>query len=108
MPGEESMIPPCPAIFVPVIVCFMKEINFSQFAGKTLNSAINFTNAPNPMAPNKNLEPPVPLRPVLWISAAATDSGKGKSLSSTITRRRSATNIMPSTPPTTRMRDAVR
>jgi hypothetical protein len=54
------------------------------------------------------LELPLPDRPVLCISAAATDSGKGRSLSSTITLLSRATNIIPSNPPTISIRDAVR
>jgi len=62
-----------------------------------------------PMAVNRNLAPP-PLapRPALWISEAATDSGNGSSLSSTMTRRRMVTNRMPMKPPTSMMAVASR
>ena len=43
---------------------------------------------------------PSPRWPALWISAAAVDSGKGRSRSSTITRRSSVTKKMPRKPPT--------
>ncbi|GBC80888.1 hypothetical protein HRbin09_02138 [bacterium HR09] len=41
-----------------------------------------------------------PRWPALWISAAATDSGKGSSGSSTMTRRSMVTNMIPKMPPT--------
>ncbi len=48
--------------------------------------------------------PPVaPAWPALWISPAATDSGKGSPASSTSVRRRMITNRTPSTPPTSMM-----
>src|ERR1041385_5318130 len=52
------------------------------------------------MFQNKYRAASAPRRPALWISAAATDSGKGSAGSSTITRRTSDTNRTPSTPPT--------
>ena len=53
------------------------------------------------MAWNSRAAARLPCCPALWISEAATDSGKGNSGSSTITRRSSVTNRMPSMPPTT-------
>ena len=55
---------------------------------------------PMPMAWNSGLAAPEPRWPALWISAAAEDSGKGRSGSSTITLRNRVTKKMPSTPPT--------
>ncbi len=52
------------------------------------------------MAWKRCREPWLPFWPALWISAAATDSGKTRSGSVTMTRRRKVTNRMPSRPPT--------
>ena len=59
-----------------------------------------YMTAPNPMLANRILAARAPCWPALWISDAATDSGNGSSGSSTITRRSSVTNRMPSVPPT--------
>jgi hypothetical protein len=55
--------------------------------------------APTPIAWNRCLAASEPFCPALWISEAATDSGKGSVASSTMTRRRTVTNMMPSRPP---------
>ena len=59
-----------------------------------------YMTAPNPMLANRILAARAPCWPALWISEAATDSGKGSSGSSTITRRSRVTNRMPRVPPT--------
>ena len=57
-------------------------------------------NAPTPMAWNSCLAASAPVWPALWISDAATDSGNGRSGSSTMIRRSTVTNRMPRIPPT--------
>ncbi len=60
------------------------------------------------MAWNRNFEPWLPFWPALWISAAATDSGKTRSGSETMTRRRKVTNMIPRSPPTNIRADDLR
>ena len=55
--------------------------------------------APTPIALKSWIAASAPRCPALWISDAATDSGKGSPGSSTITRRSIVTNRIPRTPP---------
>ena len=55
--------------------------------------------APTPMARNSCSAASEPFWPALWISLAATDSGNCSDESSTMTRRRIVTNMIPSSPP---------
>ncbi len=55
--------------------------------------------APTPIARNSCIAASEPRWPALWISLAATDSGKGSDGSSTITRRRIVTMKIPRMPP---------
>ncbi len=68
-------------------------------ARKTPASPSSLMRAPTPIAPNSCMAASAPRCPALWISAAATDSGKGKERSSTMTRRRSVTKKTPRMPP---------
>ncbi len=102
-PGELRRMPPPAWTDVPLakLIFFpMNGRNCSQCDAKSLNSLRAWMTAPIPMAPNRNLAPLVPVLPALWISAAARDSGNGRSGSSTITRRSTVTNMIPMTPPT--------
>ena len=69
-------------------------------AAKMRSCASNWITAPTPIAWKSCAAAAEPRWPALWISLAATDSGKGSSRSSTITRRRTVTNMMPRMPPT--------
>ncbi len=65
--------------------------------------------APTPIAWKSCEAAPVPARrPAMWISDAATDSGNGSDRSSTMTRRRIVTNMIPRIPPRIIRAEAVR
>jgi hypothetical protein len=66
---------------------------------KRPQSPRNLMRAPTPIALKSCCAASAPRCPALWISEAATDSGKGRDVSSTITRRRIVTNRMPRKPP---------
>ncbi len=74
-----------------------------HLAAITLISVSSAKKAPTPMPASRLREPPWPFWPALWISAAATDSGKGSSALPTSTRRVMVTNRMPRIPPAIRM-----
>ena len=80
----------------------------SRLGLNKLNWPSKYTNPPNPIFENSILAALLPCCPALWISDAATDSGKGRSGSSTITRRSRVTKRMPSTPPTSISNDDLR
>ena len=68
-------------------------------ARKTPKPSSSLITAPTNMARNSCSAASDPFWPALWISDAATDSGNGSVWSSTITRLRIVTNMMPSVPP---------
>ena len=71
----------------------------SLAARKMPKPSISFTTQPAIPARNNCSAASAPFWPALWISLAATDSGNGSVGSSTITRRSTVTNMIPSRPP---------
>jgi hypothetical protein len=84
------------------------EMIFCHFAARNLSSVRTVNRAPKPIPARRCPAPFAPAWPALWMEAAATDSGKGRSFSPMRTRRVIVTNMMPRIPPAARMAVAVR
>ena len=106
--GAENVVMPPAVIFDEVSVrpsltklCLTvpTPISKSLPARKMPKPSSSLMTAPTPIAWNSCIAASVPRWPALWISLAATDSGNGRPGSSTITRRRIVTNMIPRMPP---------